>query len=80
MNPDLALALLVFAFGAIVPVSYGGYLGICAILDSRLRTKADRRSAENARIASGLPAHERCLCDECAAWRSIAGNITRLQS
>lgn len=51
------------------------------------RRAVARKSRENARhgreqkrIESGLPAHERCLCDDCAAWRAIAGNITRLQS
>lgn len=41
--------------------------------------RIQRGYAEEARLRSGLPRHERCGCDECIEWRSKTQNITRLQ-
>lgn len=51
---------------------------------SRRRLERDRRIDAERRVAArrrelGLPPHERCLCKECRAWRSVPGNQERLR-
>ncbi len=47
-------------------------------------TKAKEIRLANARVQTridcGLPAHERCLCGECVAWRADSRNINRLRA
>jgi len=38
------------------------------------------RNETRDRIAKGLPPHSRCVCDECAAWRSVPANLERMHA
>ncbi len=62
--------LIIFLLIFVLPcASFGLYL-LGLYLWSRSTEKAQRYlEHEKARVAAGLPAHERCLCAECAKWR-----------
>lgn len=76
MSEGLAFIVFVVAPPALFGV---GLLGSMAL--SWRRNRANHRDyVETRRLRDGLPPHVRCVCDECAAWRSVAANITRLQA
>lgn len=45
------------------------YVGAMALWTRREEKARRYLEHEKARIAAGLPAHERCPCESCAEWR-----------
>ncbi len=62
--------LVVFiVFFAIPSALLAIYVIACFLVDAR-RKRAELYLAHvQARLAQGLPEHERCLCEECVEWR-----------